>query len=425
MRKRVVITGIGVVAPNAIGVAEFKNALIKGISGIKYIKELEQYNFACCVGGVPNINNFKENELFEKHELTHCDINIKYSLMAAIEAWEMANLQIPEYNGNTINNDMGAIVGSTFGGIETISSKLIPFTESGQIKKLGSQIIENWMPNGPAAAISKIFALGNQVFSNSTACATGTDAIIMAYERIKNNQANIMLAGGSEPFSPYSWAGFDSMRLLTRAFNDNPEQASRPMSDSSSGFVPSAGAGILIIEELSHATKRGANIIAEIIGGTMSCGGHRNGGSMTAYNKAQAKNCIKDTITKAKIKIEDIDLISGHLTGTKADIDEIKIWSETVLTKNKTPYINAPKSILGHLFGAAGAVESIAAVLQLKHSFIHGTSNCKTINTNITNIYPSQYIPKKSIININLNYIIKASFGFGDVNSCVIFKKFK
>jgi 3-oxoacyl-(acyl-carrier-protein) synthase len=416
---------MGVIAPNGCGIDNFKDALITGKSGIKYIGELSNYNFSCKVGGVPDIDSANYLNVLKKYDLIEADTSVKYAVLAGIEAWLNSGFEIPDLFEPNTNDDFGAIVGTCFGGLEIFSRKIHPFVTSGNVKKLGSRIIENLMPSGSAAALSWILALSNQTSANSSACSTGTEAVILACERIRKGKAMLMLAGGTEPYTPFCWAGFDSMRILNNKFNDNPEKASRPMSESAAGFVPAAGAGILILEELEHALQRNAKIYAEIIGLSANSGGQRNGGSMNASNNESAIKCIKNAISDAGIKGSEIDLISAHLTGTKADLQEIENWIESLNIVNNFPYINSPKSMTGHMIGAAGAVETIAAVLQLSGNFVHPSINCEDINQDIANIYPSSKIPQNAIINAQLNYVAKAGFGFGDVNSCIILKKYQ
>jgi 3-oxoacyl-(acyl-carrier-protein) synthase len=424
MKKRVVITGLGVISPNGLNINDFLKSLKNGISGIKYIPELENYNFNCCVGGVPEIKSTKYDKLLAKYEISEADISILYAVITALEAYELAGFHFENFNENEVLIDFGSIIGSCFGGIEIFLRKMYPLISSGNLKKLGSQIIEHWMPSGSVASISKILGFANQNTVNSSACSTGLEAVIMAYERIKFGKAKVMLAGGTDPYSPFAWAGFDSMRLLARKYNNTPEKASRPMSGSANGFVPSAGAGILILEELEHALNRNAKIYAEIVGAEINSGGQRNGGTMTYPNPQRVVDCIRKAVQEAKIKFSEIDLISGHLTSTKADVLEIKNWKEALELTDYYPYINAPKSMFGHMIGAAGAVETIAAVLQLYNNFVHANLNCEDLHPEIEKLWDKNKIPQQTITNINLNYVAKASFGFGDVNSCIILKKF-
>jgi 3-oxoacyl-(acyl-carrier-protein) synthase len=214
------------------------------------------------------------------------------------------------------------------------------------------------------------------------------------------------------------------MRVLCRKFNDWPEAASRPMSASASGFIPGSGAGILLLESLESAKKRGARIYAEIIGGAVNSGGQRMGGSMTAPNPEGVRRCIQNAIADAQISPTDIDAINGHLTATFADPTEVKNWALALGRRpGKFPYINATKSLVGHCLGAAGGVESVAVVLQLYRGFLHPSVNCEDIHPEIAAF--EQHVPKKALMLPGLRIIAKAGFGFGDVNSCLIFKKWE
>jgi 3-oxoacyl-(acyl-carrier-protein) synthase len=289
---------------------------------------------------------------------------------------------------------------------------------------MGSRIVEQVMNSGTSARIAGLLALGNQVTSNSSACSTGNEAVIEAAARIRNGLATRMLAGGSEGASPYIWAGFDAMRVMCRKFNDRPEEASRPMSATASGFVPGAGGALLLLEELESALKRGARIYAEVLGGMVNCGGHRMGGSITAPNSEGVKRCIRGAVADAGIDPRQIGAINGHLTATYADPVEVKNWS-TALERGPEdfPWINATKSMIGHCLGAAGAIECVAAVLQLYRGFIHPSLNCEDLHPEIA-LY-ERSIPRKAVACPDLKIVAKAGFGFGDVNSCLIFRKWE
>jgi 3-oxoacyl-(acyl-carrier-protein) synthase len=231
-----------------------------------------------------------------------------------------------------------------------------------------------------------------------------------------------MLAGGSEGASPYIWAGFDAMRVICRKFNDRPEAASRPMSASACGFVPGSGGALLMLEDLETAQARGARIYAEVLGGAVNCGGHRMGGSITAPNPQGVGRCIQAAISDAGIESGAVDAINGHLTATFADPGEVKGWSQALgLGPDKFPWINSTKSLIGHCLGAAGAIECVAVVLQLHRGFLHPSVNCEDIHPEIEAF--ADRIPRTCIDHDHLEIIAKAGFGFGDVNSCLIFKK--
>ena len=281
------------------------------------------------------------------------------------------------------------------------------------------------MNSGVSAYLGGKLGLGNQVTTNSSACTTGAESILMGFDRIQSGQANRMLVGSTSDSGPYIWGGFDAMRVCTFKHNTSPEQGSRPMSASASGFVPGSGAGALVLEDLETALQRGAKIYAEVLGGNTNSGGQRGEGTMTAPNSVAVQKCIVDALKNAKVKASEIDAINGHLTATSKDSLEIKNWSEALGRKgNDFPYINSLKSMVGHCLSAAGSVESVAAILQLYHGFVFPNINCEDLHPEISELIEASRIPQ-TLINKELNVIAKASFGFGDVNGCVIFKKYK
>jgi 3-oxoacyl-(acyl-carrier-protein) synthase len=421
--KRVVVSGMGVVAPNGIGLKEFEHSLRWGRSGIRLVPELKDMSFACLVGGIPPGINGQMNDYFDAERQLSINDNMTYASVAAIDAWRDAGFEVPS-SESTPDWDTGAIIGTGVGGMETIVNKLVPSVQQGKIKRMGSSIVEQVMNSSVSAIVGGLLGLGNQVTSNSSACSTGNEAIIDAVARIRAGFAKRMLAGGSEGHSPYIWAGFDAMRVLCRKYNDAPETASRPLSASAAGFVPGSGAGILILEELESALERNARIYAEIIGGAVNCGGHRQGGSMTAPNPVSVARCIKAAIHEAGIDPREIDAINGHLTATFADPGEVHNWPKALGRGSDCfPFINATKSMVGHCLGAAGAIECTAVVLQLHKGFLHPSINCEDVHPDIEEF--SDRIPRTCIDMPDLRIIAKAGFGFGDVNSCLIFKKWE
>jgi 3-oxoacyl-(acyl-carrier-protein) synthase len=413
---------MGVVSPNAMGLDNFEQALRNGESGIRFIPQLEELNFSCRIGGVPK--NFDKTwaNYFGDEQTSGQNDNIGYASVAALEAWQDAGLSLPK-DDDQADWDSGTIFGCGICGMETIASTVVPTVNAGKVRRLGSQIVERVMGSGVSATIAGILGLGNQVTSNSSACSTGTEAIIDAVWRIRSGLAKRMIAGGAEGASPYTWGGFDSMRVLSRKFNDQPEKGSRPMSATACGFVPGAGAGALVLEDLESALERGSKIYAEITGAMVNCGGQRGGGSMTAPNPEGVARCIKDAVADAGISTDAIDMINGHLTATFADPHEVKNWSDALKRDpDNFPYINATKSMIGHCLGAAGAIETAAAVLELYRGFVHPSVNCEDLHPDIEAF--AARIPKTCIEYPELKTIAKASFGFGDVNSCIILQKF-
>jgi len=424
MKRRVVITGMGVIAPNGYGLAEYEQALREGRSGIRFIPELKELNFACQVGGIPR--DVKEicRKYLHNEDLLSINENIGYAVVAAIDAWLDAGFTVPDPDDDRVDWDTGAIIGSGIGGMDTIAKEVVPLVTEGKVRRMGSRIVEQVMNSGTSARVGGVLALGNQVTSNSAACSTGNEAIFDGMLRIRTGLAKRVLAGGTEGSSPFIWAGFDAMRVMCRKYNDQPERASRPMSASAGGFVPGAGGAVLVLEELETALKRGARIYAELLGGFVNCGGQRQGGSMTAPNPEGVKRCIKGAIADAGIDPAEIDAINGHLTATFADPYEVKNWSEALgRGPENFPYINSTKSMVGHCLGAAGAVECVAVVLQLYKGFLHPSINCEDLHPEIESFAPK--VPQKLLELPDLKIIAKAGFGFGDVNSCLIFKKWE
>ena len=418
--KRVVVTGRGVVAANGVGRAAFAEAIRSGTSGITHLPDLEAKKFACQVAAVcasvdePLRQHLAESELFAMSQ------GMKFGALAALEAFAEAGLErVPEDSDEALT-DTGAIIGTGIGGLDVFAEKVFPAVATQTVRRMGSSVVEQIMCSGPSAKIAGIFGLGNQVTANSSACSTGTEAIIMGAERIRSGKAKCMLVGGVEAAHSHIWAGFDSMRVLSRKFNADPKAASRPMSASAAGFVPGSGAGILVIEELERAERRGAHIFAEIVGSHINCGGMRAGGSMTAPSSKSVLRCIRSAMLEAEIRSQDIDYINGHLTATMADPLELQNWQDALeLAPAAMPFINATKSMIGHGLGAAGAIETVATLLQMQEGFIHPSMNCEDLHPAIEKF--SGKIVRETLSR-PISIAAKASFGFGDVNSCLIFK---
>jgi 3-oxoacyl-(acyl-carrier-protein) synthase len=422
--ERVVVAGVGVIASNAYGKEAFVRALREGKSGIRFQEQLRALNFACQVGGIPDaIDEIAVSHLAEDERLT-MNTNMIYAAIAALDAWSDAGLARPSPHVDEVDWDAGAIIGTVFGGLGTVGEKLVPRTDAGKVSRLGSSMVEQTMCSGNTARLAGLLALGNHVTTNSSACNTGTEAVVDAFHRIREGRAKRMLAGGSDGYSPYAWAGFDAMRVICRAHNDCPEKASRPLSASASGFVPASGAGVLLLESLSSARARGARIYAEVLGAHVNSGGQRAGGSMTAPNPDGVRRCIRAAVAMAGVLPKAIDAINGHLTATFADPHEVESWSAALdLPPEKMPLIHATKSLVGHALGGAGAIECVASVLELHHGFVHGSVNCEDLHPALAAY--AERIPHTTVDVPLMKVMAKASFGFGDVNGCVVFRKFE
>ena len=422
MNNRVVITGLGVVAPNGVGLEAFTKAIKTGTSGIAFHQHLKDQGFSCCIGGIPIISEEKKGEYLSPLQLRGFNsTSILYGCMAGIDAWKDAGFLVDE--ASALDYDSGVIFGTGTSGIEKLREAIYKIDDH-KVRRLGSTSVLQTMASGISAYLGGILGLGNQVTTNSSACTTGTEGLLMGFERIKSGKAKRMLVGSSSDSSLYTWGGFDAMRVMSYKHNETPEKGSRPMSETASGFVPGSGAGALVLESLESALERKAPIYAEVLGGNINSGGQRNGGTLTAPNAEAVQKCITNALADAKISPHEIDLINGHLTATSKDALEIENWTKALQRKgNDFPHINSLKSLVGHCLAAAGAIESVASVLQLKEQFVSPNMNCEDLHPEISALISSDKIPQKPIEK-KINMIAKASFGFGDVNACVIFKKY-
>lgn len=422
MGRRVVITGLGVCAPNGVGLVDFTQSLLEGKSGLRHQPNLEKMGFGCQVAGEPLVKDNLMEKYFTPLERRGLNATgIIYGVIAGVDAWTDAGLA--KNSTHEPSWDHGVLFGTGILGVDKFR-EAIHLIDAGNVRRLGSTSVIQTMASGISAYLGGLLGCGNQVTTNSAACTTGTEGIIMAYDRISQGKAEIILTGSCSDSGPYVWGGFDAMRILPRNYNDKPTEASRPMSATASGFVPGSGAGALVLESLESAQKRGARIYGEVLGGEINSGGQLGEGSMTAPNSIAVQRCIKKAISNAGIVASGIDAINGHLTATSKDVLEIENWSKALdLSGNDFPYINSFKGAIGHCLAAAGSIECVAALLQFQERVIFKNVNCADIHPDISSIVPEHRIPRKTI-DYAPKTIAKASFGFGDVNACVIFRSF-
>ena len=422
MTKRVVITGLGVVSPNGADLGQFRHAIRNGLSGIRHDPQLEQLLFSCQIAGKPVIDETRLGLYFTELETRNLDsTGIVYGVIAGMDAWKDAGLEIAEQEEPYW--ECGTVFGTGTSGIDKFRSAIYKL-DNLEIRKLGSTVVAQTMASGVSALLAGKIGLGNQVTTNSSACATGTESVLMAYERIKNGQATIMLAGSTSDSGPYIWGGFDAMKVCTYKHNGNPETGSRPMSETASGFVPGSGAGALVLESLEHALSRGAKIYAEILGGNVNAGGQRGTGTMTAPNARAVQRCIVSALAASGVNPADIEVINGHLTATSKDTLEIENWVKAIGRSGKDfPYINSIKGMTGHCISASGSIECVASVLQISEGFIFPNINCEDLHPEIEKLVDPQQIPRVCLEK-EFDILIKASFGFGDVNACLLLKRY-
>jgi len=421
MKNRVVITGLGIVSPNAIGKENFSRALKAGKSGIKFHQELADLKFSCQIAGTPLVNQQHIVQYFtplEQRELKAT--GLIYGGMAGQEAWNDAGLEFNEEP----DPDAGIVFGTGILGVDKLKEAFDKI-DAKNVRRLGSQSVIQTMASGVTAFLNQKIGFGNRVLTNSSACATGTEALILGFEHIRSGKAKTMLVGSCSDSGPYIWGGFDALRILPYQYNDNPEEASRPFAGDSAGFVPSSGAGALVLEDFENAKMRGAKIYAEVLGGAINSGGMRNGGSMTAPNSKAVVRCVSDAIENSNISTENVDTINAHLTATKMDATEIENWAKALNRNgNDFPFINSLKGMIGHGLAACGSMELVASVLQLSEGFLFKNLNAEPVHQNIKKLISEEKIPLETI-NYQPNILAKASFGFGDVNACVVLKNLK
>ena len=411
-KKRVVITGMGVISCVGNTVKEFWDSLLNGKSGIDYLKQLNTENYSWKIGG--EIKNFDPLNYMDKKESKRLAKNSQFAVAATMEAISASELDL----SNTDRLNMGALIGSGSGGT-------IPETEKETLQMYDKKrntispiYVPKMLPNMAASSVSRIFNLEGYSNAVSTACAAGTQAIGEAYEVILRGDADIMIAGGAEaPFCETTLGGFCNMHALTSS-NEDPKAASKPFDKNRDGFVPSEGSAVLVLEKLENAINRGKEPIAEIVG--YSC-------TSDAYHLVQpqpegkgATNAMNKALSKANLNFKEINYINAHGTSTPANDKAETLAIKNVFNEHAYNLkINSTKSIIGHSSGAAGAMEAIACAKSIKEQRIHGT-----INYNVPDPECDlDYNPNKSTDYV-INYALSNSFGFGGHNSCIILSKF-
>lgn len=403
-KKRIVVTGMGVVSCLGTDVNHFYQNLLAGKSGITAITEFPCEDYTTRFAG--QVLDFDPGDYIDKKQARRVDKFIAYAMVAAKKALEQAG------NMESINKaKAGVIIGSGMGGMGVFSDGVLTLNEKGPSRVTPffvPYIISNMA--GGLVAIDLGFMGPN--YSISTACATANNSIIAAAQHIQNGDANLMITGGTEAaVIPMGLAGFCACKALSKR-NDAPEKASRPWDKNRDGFVLGEGAGVIILEELEHALKRGAPIFAEYLGGGVSC---------DAYHMTEPRadgegvaSCVRAALENAGITAEQVNYINAHATSTPAgDMAEINALKK-IFTNPSAISINATKSMTGHSLGAAGGMEAIATIQAIHTGFIHPTINLED---------PEDigfHVPLKAE-ELQITCALSNSFGFGGHNASLVF----
>jgi 3-oxoacyl-[acyl-carrier-protein] synthase II len=410
--ERVVITGMGVISPIGNSVQAFWNNLINGESGISTIDTFDVTNHKTKMAGI--VRDFDADGVLGKIEARKLDRFSQFALAAAEQAWADSNLDSSQIDAEKL----GVYIGSGIGGIETLINNIDALRQKGP-RRVSPALVPAMISNAAAAQISiKWNAMGPSM-SPVSACAIGNTAIGEAFRLIRSGEVDVMFAGGTEAaITDLSMASFSNATALSTR-NDEPTKASRPFDESRDGFVMSEGAGILILESLSHALHRGAKIYAEVIGYGASSDAHHI--VATHPEGKGAYLAMRAALKTANVLPEEIDVISAHATSTKVgDISETMAIKKLFGKYSYQIPVTANKSMIGHMLGAAGGVEAIALAMSLKEGIIPPTINLE----NPDPLCDLDYVPSAAR-QIRINTGLSNSFGFGGHNAAIVLKKYE
>ncbi len=410
-KKRVVVTGLGLITPLGLGVETSWQNLVNGKSGIRKISSFDVSAFPTQIAG--EVDNFNPEDYIEPKEVKKMDRFIHFAVAAATLALNDSGLKITDSNSGRV----GVLVGSGMGGLHAIEYYHSVLLEKGP-RRITPFFIPMLTINLAAGQISIKYGAKGPNSAVSTACATGSHSIGDAFKIIQRGDADAVIAGGTEAvITPMAVGGFNAMKALSTR-NDEPEKASRPFDVDRDGFVIGEGAGIIILENLQHAIDRGAKIYAEIVGYGMTADAYH----ITAPSPGGegAARCMTLALKDSGIGYSEVDYINAHGTSTKYG-DELESQAiKAVFGEHAYKVaISSTKSMIGHLLGAAGGVEAIISVLSIVNDMVPPTIN-------LDNPDPEcdlDYVPHKAR-RLKINYALSNSFGFGGTNACLLFKKF-
>jgi len=407
-KRRIAVTGVGLVTPIGIGVTESWKNIIQGVSGISRITKFDPSNFSSQIAG--EVKNFDPVNYLNPKEARRMDTFIQYGLVAGTEAIKDAGFEVNDSNAHRI----GVSIGSGIGGLGTIEATNDTF-DAGGPRKVSPFFIPGTIINMISGNLSIMFGLKGPNTCIVTACTTGTHCIGDAARMIAYGDADIMVAGGSEAaITELSVAGFASAKALSSR-NDDPKTASRPWDIDRDGFVIGEGSGVMVLEEYEHAKKRGAKIYCELIGYGMSADAYH----ITAPSIDGPKRSMLNALNDAELNVDEIQYINAHGTSTPlGDLNETNAIKETFGESAYKLVVNSTKSMTGHLLGGAGGIESVFTALAVKDQISPPTIN-------IFNQDPEcdlDFVANESR-NMTINAALKNNFGFGGTNGSLIFKK--
>jgi 3-oxoacyl-[acyl-carrier-protein] synthase II len=412
-KRRVVVTGLGIISPVGNTVEAAWNSVLEGKSGIGPIARFDCSDFSTRIAG--EIRNFDASEFVAAKDARKMDAFMHYGIAACKQAISDSGIEITDRNSSRI----GVSFGSGIGGIETIEVNCTKYVESGRLpRRISPFFIPGSIINMVAGHVSIAYGIQGPNLSLVTACTTATHNIGIAARCISYGDADVMVAGGSEmATTALGLGGFCSAKALSTR-NDDPQSASRPFDRDRDGFVLSDGAGALVVEELEHAKARGAPIYAELIGFGMSGDAHH----ITAplETGAGAKLCMENAMRDAGVSAADVDYVNAHGTSTPlGDKAETIAIRGAFGDRSDTLAVSSTKSTTGHLMGAAGAVEAIFSILAIRHSVVPPTINYETPDPECN----LDYVPNQAR-EMKLRVALSNSFGFGGTNGTLVFRAF-
>ncbi|KEO81925.1 beta-ketoacyl-ACP synthase II [Tumebacillus flagellatus] len=411
MKRRVVITGMGVVSPLGNDVETYWNNLKNGRSGIRKIERFDTTGLATTIAGL--VEDFNPEDFIDKKEARKMDVFVQYAVGAAYQAMKQAGLEITEENATRI----GVYIGSGIGGIGTLCEQYDVLKEKGP-RRVSPFFVPMIIGDMASGQVSILLGARGPNSSPISACATGTNSIGDAFKIIERGAADAMLCGGAEAaVYPLTIAGFNSAKAMATIYNDSPEISSRPFDKDRDGFVLSEGAGVLLLEELEHAKQRGAQILAEVVGYGMSGDAYHL--TAPAPEGEGGARAMKHALDDAGIQPEQVAYVNAHGTATMGDVLETQAIKSVYGEHAYKLAVSSTKSMTGHMLGAAGAIEAIACVEAMRHSILPPTINLDNPDEGCD----LDYVPNQAR-EANIDYCMSNSFGFGGHNASIVLKKY-